>query len=97
LKHVRAGQDVFRKEIQASGFRVVSTRKVPPLKETFFLRFEKAMTARRGQNLRPLIPLSFRGSQGRRGGRCGLLDAELVPDLDESLRLGVAPGEPIVL
>jgi ubiquinone/menaquinone biosynthesis C-methylase UbiE len=39
LKHVRAGQDVFRKEIEASGFRFVPTRKVPPLKETFFLRF----------------------------------------------------------
>jgi ubiquinone/menaquinone biosynthesis C-methylase UbiE len=42
LKHVRASQDVFRREIEASGFRLVPSRKAPPLKETFFLRFEKS-------------------------------------------------------
>jgi len=42
LKHVRASQDVFRKEIEASSFKLVPSTKAPALKETFFLRFEKS-------------------------------------------------------
>ncbi len=41
LKHVRAGQAVFRKEIEDAGFVVVPTPEPPKLKENFFLRFEK--------------------------------------------------------
>jgi ubiquinone/menaquinone biosynthesis C-methylase UbiE len=41
LKHVRAGQAVFRKEIEEAGFAVIPTPKPPKLKENFFLRFEK--------------------------------------------------------
>jgi len=41
LKHVRAGQDVFRKEIEMAGFRWISTPNPPSLKENFFLRFRK--------------------------------------------------------
>jgi ubiquinone/menaquinone biosynthesis C-methylase UbiE len=41
LKHVRAGQDVFRREIEAAGFRFEPVRKAPTFKENFFLRFEK--------------------------------------------------------
>jgi ubiquinone/menaquinone biosynthesis C-methylase UbiE len=41
LKHVRAGKDVFRKEIEMAGFRWVSTPSPPGLKENFFLRFHK--------------------------------------------------------
>jgi len=48
LNHVRASQDVFRKEIEANGFKLVPTREAPRLKETFFLRFEKSMPASRG-------------------------------------------------
>jgi ubiquinone/menaquinone biosynthesis C-methylase UbiE len=43
LKHVRASQDVFRKEIEANGFQLVPSKNAPPLKETFFLRFQKSM------------------------------------------------------
>ncbi len=45
LKHVRAGQDVFRKEIEAAGFWFEPTKKSPVLKENFFLRFEKSSTS----------------------------------------------------
>ena len=41
LKHVRASQDVFRREIEATGFRFEPIRKPPTFKENFFLRFEK--------------------------------------------------------
>lgn len=41
LKHVRAGQAVFRKEIEEAGFAVIPTPRAPKLKENFFLRFEK--------------------------------------------------------
>jgi predicted methyltransferase len=39
LKHVRAGQEVFTKEIEATGFRVVD--KAAFLKENYFVRFVK--------------------------------------------------------
>jgi ubiquinone/menaquinone biosynthesis C-methylase UbiE len=42
LKHVRASQDVFRKEIEAAGFSFEPAKKSPVLKENFFLRFEKS-------------------------------------------------------
>lgn len=45
LKHVRASQGVFRKEIEAAGFKQVPVTKLPSLTETFFLRFEKTTSA----------------------------------------------------
>jgi ubiquinone/menaquinone biosynthesis C-methylase UbiE len=48
LKHVRASQNVFRKEIEASGFTLAPSAKAPALKETFFLRFEKTSTSPHG-------------------------------------------------
>jgi ubiquinone/menaquinone biosynthesis C-methylase UbiE len=42
LKHVRASQAVFRREIESAGFTLIPTPKPPPLKENFFLRFEKS-------------------------------------------------------
>jgi predicted methyltransferase len=42
LKHVRASQAVFKKEIESAGFTAIDTPKPPPLKENFFLRFEKS-------------------------------------------------------
>jgi ubiquinone/menaquinone biosynthesis C-methylase UbiE len=41
LKHVRASQAVFRKEIEGAGFVVIPTTNAPKLKENFFLRFKK--------------------------------------------------------
>jgi ubiquinone/menaquinone biosynthesis C-methylase UbiE len=46
LKHVRASQAVFRKEIEAAGFAGIPTPNPPRLKENFFLRFEKPGTTR---------------------------------------------------
>ncbi len=42
LKHVRAGQNVFRKEIEAAGFWFEPIKKAPTFKENFLLRFEKS-------------------------------------------------------
>ena len=39
LSHVRAGQEVFVKEVTSAGFRVVGEEKL--LKENYFVRFEK--------------------------------------------------------
>ena len=39
LKHIRAGQEVFTKEIEAAGFKVVD--RADFLKENYFVRFEK--------------------------------------------------------
>ncbi len=44
LKHVRASQAVFRKEIESAGFVWIPTANPPRLKENFFLHFEKART-----------------------------------------------------
>jgi ubiquinone/menaquinone biosynthesis C-methylase UbiE len=41
LKHVRAGQDVFRREIATAGFALDPATTPPVLKENFFLRFQK--------------------------------------------------------
>jgi ubiquinone/menaquinone biosynthesis C-methylase UbiE len=49
LKHVRATKDVFRKEIEAAGFREDRTVKAPVLKENFFLRFQKAAAPRKAK------------------------------------------------
>jgi ubiquinone/menaquinone biosynthesis C-methylase UbiE len=46
LKHVRASQHAFRQEIEAAGFGLLPVAKLPPLTETFFLRFEKSASAR---------------------------------------------------
>jgi len=42
LKHVRASQLVFRKEIEGAGFTAIPTPNPPKLKENFFIRFEKS-------------------------------------------------------
>ena len=39
LNHVRAGQEVFRKEIESAGFRLVEESKF--LKENYYMIFEK--------------------------------------------------------
>jgi hypothetical protein len=39
MGHVRAGQEVFAKEIEDSGFKQVEEKKF--MKESYFLRFEK--------------------------------------------------------
>lgn len=41
LKHVRAGQEVFSREIVSAGFRQVGEEKELGLKENYFLRFVK--------------------------------------------------------
>ncbi len=41
LDHVRAGQDVFTKEIEESGFKLVKEHQPSFLKENYFLRFSK--------------------------------------------------------
>jgi ubiquinone/menaquinone biosynthesis C-methylase UbiE len=46
LKHVRASQAVFRKEIESAGFVAIPTPNPPRLKENFFQRFEKPTTTR---------------------------------------------------
>ena len=43
LNHVRAGQEVVIKEITQSGFKLVGEEKLP-LKENYFVRFEKVET-----------------------------------------------------
>lgn len=41
LKHVRAGKEIFKKEILQSGFRFVEEVTIPGFRENYFLRFEK--------------------------------------------------------
>jgi predicted methyltransferase len=47
MSHVRAGQEVFVREITAAGFKVVGQEKI--LKENYFVRFEKKPVAKGGQ------------------------------------------------
>ena len=41
LGHVRAGKEVFRKEIEDAGFRFLEEVRLAPLKENYVLRFRK--------------------------------------------------------
>ncbi len=41
LKHVRAGRNVFIKEIESAGFKRITSAKAPVLKENFFAAFER--------------------------------------------------------
>jgi ubiquinone/menaquinone biosynthesis C-methylase UbiE len=62
LKHVRAGKDVFQKEIEAAGFTPIPTANPPRLKENFFLSFRKTeVSPTRSAGERP------HGRQGRPG------------------------------
>ena len=47
-KHLRAGQEVFTKEIETAGFKVVE--RAGFLKENYFVRFEKAEAPRRRES-----------------------------------------------
>ncbi|MEP4076267.1 class I SAM-dependent methyltransferase [Haloferula sp.] len=42
LGHVRAGEEVFRQEVEEAGFRLDAKLKVPGLKDNYCLRFVKA-------------------------------------------------------
>ena len=44
LGHVRAGQEVFVKEVESAGFKAVGEEKF--LKENYFVRFEKVKAGR---------------------------------------------------
>jgi ubiquinone/menaquinone biosynthesis C-methylase UbiE len=46
LAHVRAGQEVFTREIESAGFRLTQERSF--LKENYFLRFQKVATDLKG-------------------------------------------------
>jgi ubiquinone/menaquinone biosynthesis C-methylase UbiE len=41
LKHVRAGREVFQKEIEQAGFELKEAKKVEGLEENYFLHFVK--------------------------------------------------------
>lgn len=41
LGHVRAGKEVFRKEIEEAGFEFVEEVKIPAFQENYFLRFKQ--------------------------------------------------------
>ena len=41
MDHVRAGQEVFRAEIEDAGFALKSDAEVPGLEENYFMMFEK--------------------------------------------------------
>ena len=42
LEHLRAGQEVFREEIRAAGFRVVEEPELPELLENYCMVFQKS-------------------------------------------------------
>jgi ubiquinone/menaquinone biosynthesis C-methylase UbiE len=41
FNHVRAGQEVFQKEIESCGFKFVAETRIPRFKENYFLKFQK--------------------------------------------------------
>ena len=69
LKHVRAGQEVVTKEIEAAGFRRVG-EEFPFLKENYGIRFERGRVAR-GQPARRSRRLRKMAARARPA--CGLL------------------------
>mmetsp|Transcript_64273 Transcript_64273/g.144975 ORF Transcript_64273/g.144975 Transcript_64273/m.144975 type:complete len:177 (+) Transcript_64273:576-1106(+) len=51
MEHLRAGQDVFRSEILASGFVLVSEPEIPELRENYVMVFRPATDAELGAQL----------------------------------------------
>ena len=41
MNHVRAGQDVFRSEIEAAGFELIEDIDLPSLEDNYLMRFRK--------------------------------------------------------
>jgi ubiquinone/menaquinone biosynthesis C-methylase UbiE len=66
LKHVRANQAVFRREIEAAGFTRVPASRPPRLKENFFLRFQKPDRTTRADH-DPRDPRQFHSALGEAG------------------------------
>ena len=60
MNHVRAGQEVVVKEIKSSGFKLVGEEKLP-LKENYFIRFEKAGAAEADQATADRYDVLIRG------------------------------------
>jgi ubiquinone/menaquinone biosynthesis C-methylase UbiE len=52
LKHVRASQREFRREIEAAGFRAIALANPPRLRENFLLTFEKSPSRASRESLR---------------------------------------------
>ena len=50
LKHIRAGQAVFRREIEAAGFAPVPSFEAPKIKENFVAKFLKREEDRKKQS-----------------------------------------------
>jgi ubiquinone/menaquinone biosynthesis C-methylase UbiE len=59
LEHVRAGQEVFTREINEAGFKLVGEEKDLGLKENYFLRFEKIEPKKSPDAKKPEAKLQF--------------------------------------
>jgi SAM-dependent methyltransferase len=51
LKHVRAGREVFIKEIESAGFKRTTSANLPVLKENFFASFDKLSSGERSDKI----------------------------------------------
>ena len=94
LKHIRAGQAEFRREIESAGFESVDTPPGPKLRENFFARF-----TRRAEG--PMAVRSGRRTAGERGERTieqrvGPPFNQKVHARDDRQRCGKPSGSPSV-
>ena len=62
LEHVRAGQDVFTKEITEAGFVLVREEAAPFLAENYVVRFRKPAAVKQGMLVPFLAPAPLRAS-----------------------------------
>ena len=62
LEHVRAGQDVFTKEITDAGFVLVREEAAPFLAENYVVRFRKPAAVKQGMLVPFLLPAPLRAS-----------------------------------
>src|SRR5262249_51348420 len=80
LGHVRAGQEVFEREVTEAGFKKIGEEKIPGLQENYFVRFQKVDSVGAQQ---PLVVPLWPCKAPEEPGTIGAEKVVMSPNLDK--------------